>query len=232
MRFFTLCVLLINIATTSAPTHAAENIGDFSVIGRPILLTAPEYPKAALESKVSGELKVEIDIDKEGVPLSYRIISSKPEGVFDASFAEVYKWWFFHPGLIDCQVTPSVVRSSINYDVIDGKPKIHVTVGHDLNVNQSSAGINKSAVSKIYSKPPLVIYPQEALDKEMGGLAIVRFERNDSGEPVSPSIAYSYPREIFDEASLKGVRRARLLPYQGEPGKNSAVCQIFIYSVK
>jgi TonB family protein len=66
-----------------------------------IRYVTPEYPREALQKKLSGEVRVRITVDTDGTVKTASIISSNPPGVFDRAALEAVRRWRYKPIEID-----------------------------------------------------------------------------------------------------------------------------------
>jgi TonB family protein len=60
---------------------------------RSIRRVLPDYPRYALEKGEIGTVRLNFDVNAEGIPEGVRIVESKPEGVFDRPALSALKRW-------------------------------------------------------------------------------------------------------------------------------------------
>lgn len=61
----------------------------------PVRVTAPTYPKAALERGIEGRVELEFDLDARGNVRDIRVLDAKPAGVFDYAAEQALDSWKF-----------------------------------------------------------------------------------------------------------------------------------------
>lgn len=61
----------------------------------PLTRVEPKYPKAAVEAKQNGYVKLKFDISKKGMVSNVKVIKSSPKGVFDKSAVIALKQWVY-----------------------------------------------------------------------------------------------------------------------------------------
>jgi TonB family protein len=64
-------------------------------------LTKPIYPPQALADKVEGMVVLDIYLGPDGTVSDFRVVSSRPAGVFDQASIDAARLWRFIPGRID-----------------------------------------------------------------------------------------------------------------------------------
>ncbi len=62
---------------------------------QPLTRVEPKYPKAAVEAKQNGFVKLKFDISKKGKVSNVKVIKSSPKGVFDKSAVIALKQWVY-----------------------------------------------------------------------------------------------------------------------------------------
>ncbi|WP_460531623.1 TonB family protein [Chitinimonas naiadis] len=221
--------LLLLVTTLALPVMAGELIGDAGIIGRPQLITAPEYPAEALTNKVTGKLLVEMQIDEQGFSTGYSILKSDPPGQFDAAFEAVAKWWVYYPLIKDCKPVAGKVVNSISFDLPAGKPSVVVEVQSEWNLNNPAPS---RTLNSIYQELPEGKYPETALYDGKEGFVLARFERNETTDLLSPQIVFSRPAKVFDSAVRMALKRAKLKPLPPDSQEDKVVCQLFTFTIK
>lgn len=81
----------------------------------PLSRVNPRYPRKAIRRGIEGEVVVEFTVSPDGSVLeeSIRIISSKPEGVFDHSSIRALSRWRFQPRMQNGQPAPFLARQTL-----------------------------------------------------------------------------------------------------------------------
>lgn len=79
-------------------------------------LTAPAYPRQAIEQKVGGKVVLLIDLDASGRPTHVEVAESQPPGVFDAATIETAYQWRFNPEVRDGKAVPSRVLVPVTFE--------------------------------------------------------------------------------------------------------------------
>lgn len=82
---------------------------------QPESLINPEYPLTAKESGVTGELKLALWIDQNGMLIKTEIIKSVPAGVFDETTLKAFDSVHFIPGYIAGRAVKSRVEITIKF---------------------------------------------------------------------------------------------------------------------
>ncbi|KFN50385.1 TonB family protein [Arenimonas composti] len=85
-------------AAQPAAPAADATAGPAQIAADEDVLTAPAYPAAAVRDHISGQVLLEILVGEDGVPREVKVVSSSPEGVFDAAAVEAARNWRFNAG--------------------------------------------------------------------------------------------------------------------------------------
>ena len=60
-------------------------------------MTQPHYPKAAVDGKIGGEVRLKLLVGADGSVKHVEVASSRPAGVFDQVSVDAVKQWRFNP---------------------------------------------------------------------------------------------------------------------------------------
>ncbi len=77
---------------TATGAKALQSVTDDDV------LTRPNYPASALAEGLSGRVDLDVLVGTDGLPREIRVVSSRPEGVFDKVAVEAAEKWRFNAG--------------------------------------------------------------------------------------------------------------------------------------
>jgi protein TonB len=76
----------------------------------------PEYPTALRRNRVSGQVAIELGLDRQGRVESTRVIRSDDEGLSEAAVQAVERWRF-DPARSEGESTPFAFRILFTFDL-------------------------------------------------------------------------------------------------------------------
>lgn len=82
-------------STSSSKESSKESVKSHKQSVHPLTRVEPKYPKAAVEAKQNGYVKLKFDISKKGMVSNVKVIKSSPKGVFDKSAVIALKQWVY-----------------------------------------------------------------------------------------------------------------------------------------
>lgn len=77
----------------------------------------PDYPQSARARGLEGSVLLEFTVSERGQVSDIRILSSKPEGIFDQVAIEAIKKWTFSPGITNGQAVVSKIKQKVNFEL-------------------------------------------------------------------------------------------------------------------
>lgn len=97
--------------------------------GQPLVdrMTPPVYPKDAFDKALSGAVMLRVEVGADGRATDVTVISSQPQGVFEAAAIAAAKQWTFTPAMKDGKAVAGAVKVPIWFDL-------------DENVTHTEAG--------------------------------------------------------------------------------------------
>ena len=125
---------LLAVALSSAGAFGESStfqIGDPSQMARPSRIVPPEFPKSALEKRLSATVDIEGRVSPlralEDVTFSWEPAGSE---AFVDAVKQVLPYWEFYPVLGDESCFPSDRRitNRVSFEWVGGEPKVFVTV--------------------------------------------------------------------------------------------------------
>ena len=132
MKQFTLIGMAIFLAAcqnTPSPDNSHLEYLDLSVGDAEQKLKAywvssrdprPYYPEEAINQKASGCTEVKLAIDPDGKARKFTVVSSFPQGLFDATTIESLSKARWKPAATNSQKVPVITRITLDYYVVEG----------------------------------------------------------------------------------------------------------------
>jgi TonB family protein len=109
---FALPILLIAFSVYAQVTQGAAS-GSLDL--RIVKQTSPVYPPIAKAAHVSGEVKLQIEIGKDGRVTGTKVVSGPPMLVGSAQ--ECVKQWLYEPAMVDGKPVSTSTTVTINFDL-------------------------------------------------------------------------------------------------------------------
>jgi TonB family protein len=192
----------------------------------PITDVAPEYPTEAIVQETEGWVLVSFDVSALGTISNIEVRDSEPKLTFDDSAINAARKFRFEPYLEngiakDVRDIEYIFRFSLT------ESPEYVAPGREISLNEAAP--NLARASKLNQRRPsiaqianesmlpistvLPIYPEEALNQNIGGWVLVRFELTDQGKVLSPIVEESEPLSVFDTTALNAIKEFEYAPY-------------------
>src|ERR1039458_8703447 len=109
---FVLPILLISVSTyAQAPQGAPSGSPDLRIVKQ----TPPVYPPLAKAAHVSGEVKLQVEIGKDGHVTGTKVVSGPPMLVGSAQAC--VKQWLYEPVLVDARPVSTSTTVTIKFDL-------------------------------------------------------------------------------------------------------------------
>jgi TonB family protein len=101
-------------STGSAPSVNAQSLA--SQLKR-THYTPPDYPTAALNSRIGGVVTIEFTVGTNGEPRDVRVTDASPPGVFDKAATTAVKRWRYDPVVVNGAAVEIPVRTAIRFEL-------------------------------------------------------------------------------------------------------------------
>jgi len=85
---------------------------------RHLRYTAPHYPAAALQARISGFVVIEYVVNAKGEPTGLRVVDAQPVEIFERSVLKAAKRWRFSPLVIDNVARDTPSRTIVRFDML------------------------------------------------------------------------------------------------------------------
>ena len=109
-------------AVYTSVTFADDENGDISVTveqvrsgPRPVINPPPVYPDALRGDKIKGSVELQYTVMADGSVSDFRVIESKPQGVFDDIAVKAIQSWSFKPKTVNGIPINTPVRQVIEF---------------------------------------------------------------------------------------------------------------------
>ena len=116
------------VLLSTAPAYAEspkDKVGKAEVrISRPpiklrhVRYTAPQYPTAALQSRITGFVVIEFVVNTKGEPTELRVVDAQPSEIFERSVLKAAKRWRYSPLVIDNVAREIPTRTIVRFDTL------------------------------------------------------------------------------------------------------------------
>ena len=77
------------------------------------------YPVEAARRGIEGWVEVKISVDEAGSVAAIQVVDEHPRGVFRQHALRAVRLWKFTPRYVDGKPTPSGIRQTIRYEIVD-----------------------------------------------------------------------------------------------------------------
>lgn len=216
--FQTLSLDIVNAETKTATTQNIIRRSEGVLRGSALNRTAPEYPRAAKEQNVEGDVVIEITIDEEGKVSNARAMSGH-ELLVDAAL-EAAKQWTFKPTKLNDQAVK--VSGILTFRFKLGS-LAEATASSDLaqideNIVKRSEGVIRGLATNRVSPE----YPREAKEQNVEGDVTVQIIIDEEGKVVSAKATSGH--ELLQDVSVTAAKGWTFKPFEldGKPTRVSA----------
>ena len=100
------------------PFEHAEEDAAKAGLDRPIQvdkMPPPSYPKSAIEQRQVGVVNLRVDVDANGHPTDFQVLSATNPGVFDAVSIAAARSWTYRPAMKNGKPVAGAVKIPITY---------------------------------------------------------------------------------------------------------------------
>ncbi len=118
MRSLLKIILIFTILFSSNPLFAKKKIKDRGPIA--IVTVAPNYPRAAAEQGIEGEVTLEFTITTTGTVTNPVVIASNPEKLFDREALRAILKYKFAPAIKKQKAIQIRVSQTLSFKLPDG----------------------------------------------------------------------------------------------------------------
>lgn len=217
--FQTLSLDIINANTKNTATQSIIRRSEGTIRGNALNRTAPEYPKAAKEQNVEGDVTVEITIDEEGKVISARAMSGH-ELLVDAA-VEASKQWTFKPTKLNDQAVKVSGILTFRFklgNLADATTTLSSDASQtDENIVKRSEGVIRGLATNRVSPE----YPREAKQQNIEGDVTVQIIINEEGKVISAKATSGH--ELLQDVSVTAAKGWTFKPFEldGKPTRVS-----------
>jgi TonB family protein len=108
----------MNISQGNTSTSGLiQETGGESRAARALQVTNPDYPQSARARGIEGFVVLDIVVSERGQVGEVRVLSSKPEGVFDLVAIEAVKKWTFEASIENGKAVASHIKQKVNFEL-------------------------------------------------------------------------------------------------------------------
>lgn len=218
--FQTLSLDIVNAETKTAATQNIIRRSEGVLRGSALNRTAPEYPRAAKEQNVEGDVVIEITIDEEGKVSNARAMSGH-ELLVDAAL-EAAKQWTFKPTKLNDQAVKvsGILTFRFKLGNLAGTTTtLSSDAGQtDENIVKRSEGVIRGLATNRVSPE----YPRAAKEQNVEGDVTVQIIIDEEGKVVSAKATSGH--ELLQDVSVTAAKGWTFKPFEldGKPTRVSA----------
>ena len=197
----------------------------------PITDVAPEYPTEAIVREIEGWVLVSFDVSAVGTVSNIVVRNSEPRLTFDDSAISAASKFRFKPYMED-GIAQDVTGIEYIFKFGLSKSPESVAPYNEISLNEAARNLARAprlnqrrpSISQIANESMLPtatvlpMYPDEALNQNVGGWVLVRFEVTDQGKVRNPSVEDSEPPYIFDATAINAISEFEYAPYDPMEG--------------
>ena len=186
----------------------------------PVKKVGPVYPEIARQSRLEGEVILEIMIDVAGRVRDAKVIRSIP--LLDRAAFDALSQWTYEPVIIDGKPVPVIFTVSVNFLLTLDKPVVGTirTETEDLIKKAVAAGAVEAAPAQnvlppvkigVELKPPKKIfhidphYPEIARQARVDGVVLLKATTDVYGRVKNIRVLSSVP--LLDQAAIDAVKQ-------------------------
>jgi TonB family protein len=174
-------------ATKATPPPAPVRVGGAVNAPKLISRVSPEYPAAALSSRVQGVVVLEATIGIDGKISDVRITRSIP--ALDSAAADAVRQWLYEPTVVNGARVPVIISVAVEFKLTAPQP---IRVGGDIKPPTQTKRVT----------PP---YPPEAQAAGVQGIVIMEATIGVDGKVTDVRVLRSIP--LLDQAAMDAVRQ-------------------------
>jgi len=186
-------------ADTTPSQQTPFQVDDPARLGRPSRIVPPEFPKKAIEQRLSGFVDVEGRVTPLRQMEDVEFRTDSPESLlFRHAVEEVLGLWEFHPPTEnDCFPSGRRVVNRVSFEWKDGEPKIFVTFTPDPKLPPHGRQIR--ALERVEPQ-----YPRAAIVQGLQAIAYVQLHIAPDGS-VPKVEARAYPERKANAYFVKEI---------------------------
>jgi len=179
-------------ATKATPPPAPVRVGGAVKAPKLISRVSPEYPAAALSSRVQGVVLLEATIGVDGKISDVRVTRSIP--ALESAAADAVRQWVYEPTVVDGARVPVIISVAVEFKLTAPQP---IRVGGDIKPPTQTKRVT----------PP---YPPEAQAAGVQGIVIMEATIGVDGKVTDVRVLRSIP--LLDQAAMDAVRQFEYTP--------------------
>jgi TonB family protein len=153
---------------------------------------SPEYPAAALSSRVQGVVLLEATIGIDGKISDVRVTRSIP--MLDSAAADAVRQWVYEPTVVNGVRVPVIISVAVEFKLTAPQP---IRVGGEIKPPTQTKRVT----------PP---YPPEAQAAGVQGIVIMEATIDADGKVTDVRVLRSIP--LLDQAAMDAVRQFEYTP--------------------
>jgi protein TonB len=153
---------------------------------------SPEYPPAALSSRVQGVVLLEATIGIDGKISDVRVARSIP--LLDSAAADAVRQWVYEPTVVNGARVPVIISVAVEFKLTAPQP---IRVGGEIKPPTQTKRVT----------PP---YPTEAQAAGVQGIVIMEATIGADGKVTDVRVLRSIP--LLDQAAMDAVRQFEYTP--------------------
>jgi TonB family protein len=197
----------------------------------PITDVAPEYPTEAIVREIEGWVLVSFDVSALGTISNIEVSDSEPKLTFDDSAINAASKFRFKPYIEDGIARDVTGIEYVFRFSLSGSPE-SVTPVNEVSLIEAARNLGRvprlnqrgPSISQITNESMLPIatvlpiYPEEALNENIGGWVLLRFDVTDQGKVLRARVEDSEPPNVFDTSSINAITEFEYAPYDPAEG--------------
>ena len=180
------------LATTRARPPAPVRVGGAVKPPKQVKRVNPEYPVAALSSRVQGVVILEATIGADGRVSDVRVVRSIP--LLDTAAVEAVRQWVYEPTVVNGVRNPVIISVAVAFKLTAPQP---VRVGGAIK-------------APMQTKRVVPAYPPEAQAAGVQGVVIMEATIGVDGKVTDVGVLRSIP--LLDRAAMEAVRQFEYTP--------------------
>jgi TonB family protein len=179
-------------AMKTIPPPAPVRVGGPVKAPKQVSRVSPEYPAAALSSRVQGVVLLEATIGIDGKISDVRVTRSIP--MLDSAAADAVRQWVYEPTVVNGVRVPVIITVAVEFKLTAPQP---IRVGGEI----------KPPIQTKRVTPP---YPSEAQAAGVQGIVIMEVTIDADGKVTDVRVLRSIP--LLDQAAIDAVRQFEYTP--------------------
>jgi TonB family protein len=170
----------------------------------------PIYPPQARQEKIQGAVVLQVIISKTGDVENIQLISGHP--MLAQSAIDAVKQWKYKPYLLNGVAVDVETKVQVNYTLADKSAAQGESATQENGATPQRVRVSENVESGLLEKKVQPLYPQEAKDRHVTGVVVMRMVIDKEGNVANLDAISGDP--LLIPPSLDAVRQWKYKPFR------------------